>query len=405
MKTRNTPADPQGHAQRAHALLSCSSAARWIACPPSARLEAEMPDVESEYAKEGTLAHEFCEQMLLCHTGRITGAEYSDRAAALRKNHFYAVEMTAHCQHYADYVMEVYNQERALTPDAELRIEQRLDLTEYIPEGFGTADAVIIADDRLTVIDFKYGKGVPVSATNNAQMKCYALGALQEASLLFDIKEVRMVIVQPRLQSISESDISATCLREWGESLKLHARQAFQGEGEFKAGEHCRFCKIAGQCRHLADVNLEIARHEFKDPPLLSDDDVVDILHRAPAFKTWIDAVHAFAFNQALGGKRYEGWKLVEGRTVRQYSDQDAVLRTLREAGYDEAVLTNRSLLTITQMEKLLGKETFNELLSGWVVKPEGKPVLAPASDKRPEYNSAETAAADFAEPIEENEK
>lgn len=377
-----------------HAVLSPSAAGRWLACTPSARLEERFPDSAGDYAKEGTLAHSFGETIL---SGLIAGNEKDDVMEQLRRSEFYSSELEEYAEGYAAFVWEEFCRIRKDTPDAILRIEEKIDLTAYVPEGFGTGDAVVIADGTLTVIDLKYGKGVKVSAVENKQMMLYALGTMGRYELLYGVDKVRMIIYQPRLGNVSQWEADALQLKEWAESyLAPRAAMAFRGEGDFVPGEHCRFCRAKAQCRALAEKNIEAARHEFDEVGLMTDDEVAAVLSEAEGIKNWITSVEEYALKAAMDGKKFPGFKVVEGRSVRKYSDEKKVADTLLDYGYKaEQIYKPQELKTITAMEKLLTKKTFNTLLGGLVVKPAGKPTLVPEDDARPEWSSAE---ADFKE-------
>ena len=377
-----------------HAVLSPSAAGRWLACTPSARLEERFPDNAGDYAKEGTLAHAFGETFLL---GLLLGTSVTERLEKLRGEEFYSIELEDYADDYAAYVWEEFCRIREETPDAVLRIEEKIDLTEYVPEGFGTGDAVIIADGTLTVIDLKYGKGVNVSAVNNKQMMLYALGTLRRYELLYGVDKVRMAIYQPRLGNVSEWEIEVPVLKDWAKNyLAPRAAMAFKGEGDFVPGDHCRFCRAKALCKALAEKNIEAAKHEFDEVGLMTDEEVAAVLAEAEGIKTWITSVEDYALKAALEGKTFQGFKLVEGRSVRKYADEGKVAETLLGYGYKEdQIYKPKELKTITAMEKTLTKKTFNELLGGLVVKPAGKPTLVPETDSRPEWSSAE---ADFKE-------
>ncbi len=387
-------------AERAHAILSASGAERWLQCPPSARLEEQFPDEESVFAAEGTLAHALAE----LHVGAFVGLHHSpyfdQRLNELCADPQYSPEMLDHVNTYLDLAIERILEARERSKDAIVLVEQRLDFSAWVPEGFGTGDLVIIADGVLEVVDFKYGKGVPVSAESNPQMMLYALGAIDQFGMLYDIEMVRMTICQPRLDSISTYESSVLDLEIWGNGLvKPIAELAIDGGGEFSAGDHCRFCRARYTCRARADTNLELAKFDFTDPPLLSDDEIGEILARAEALQKWAADVQSYALDQAENhGKQWPGWKLVEGRSVRKYADADAIAAKLIGSGYPEAMIYERSLLGITAMEKTLGKKKFGDLLSELIVKPAGKPTLAPLSDKRPALNSVKSAQEDFAD-------
>ncbi len=382
-----------------HAVLSPSSAERWLNCTPSARFEEQFPDRSSSYADEGTLAHRLGELFLREKLGRVKKHVYNTEFDQVRKHELFSNEMLDHCENYAVYVIEQYAGAQAHTKDAQVFLEQKLDLTSYVEDGFGTGDSVIIANGVLDIIDLKYGKGVPVYAENNRQMMLYGLGAMLEFEHLYDIETVRVTIFQPRLDSISTWEISAADLRKWAETeLKPRATLAFAGTGEFIAGKHCQFCKARGACKANADFNLELAKYDFASPAKLADEEVSDILDRAKTFQNWLGDVEEYALSEAVErGKKWPGYKLVEGRSNRKYTDDDQVAETLIGKGYKEETIFTKKLLGITAMEKELGKNTFNTLLSPLITKPLGKPTLVPLSDKRPELNSTEAAKADFA--------
>jgi len=380
-----------------HAILSPSSASRWLSCTPSARLEQSFPDSSGEAAREGTLAHSLGELILRHWFGLIKDQEYNHCLALIHSDPLYNEDLNSHAQAYASYVIAAFEEAKEHTSDAVIQIEKSINLTDYIPEGFGTGDAVIIADGVLDIIDLKYGKGVSVSCENNKQMMLYGLGMLCEYDFTYDIKTVRLTIYQPRLDNISSWEISAADLMHWGvNELIPRAKMAFEGTGEFVPGDHCRFCKVKPQCKALAEHQLEIAKYDFQDSCLLSDDEIADILSRADAFKKWVSAVEEFAFAQALAGKKWLGYKLVEGRSNRIYVDQDRVAKKLILEGYGEDIIYTKSLLGITAMEKTITKKVFDSVLTGLIIKPQGKPTLVAESDKRPEWSSSESAANDF---------
>lgn len=381
-----------------HAVLSPSGASRWLACTPSARLEQQFPDTAGEAAKEGTLAHELGELLIRYHVKDVKKAAYLKALKTIEEDPMYNADMRGHAESYAAFVMECLGEARKKTKDAFLRVESKLDLTEYVPEGFGTGDALVIADGVLNIIDLKYGKGVAVSCVNNKQMMLYALGALREFDYMYAIHTVRMTIYQPRLENISSFEMSVADLQLWAETeLKPRASLAFEGAGDFVPGDHCRFCRAKAQCRANAEDKLQLAKYEFRDDILLSDAEISDILGKADAFKSWLSSIEAYALSEAVdNGRKWEGFKLVEGRSNRTYLNQDEVARTLVENGYDEAVIYTKSLLGITAMEKTITKKVFDSLLGGLVIKPQGKPTLVPLTDKRPEWNSVESAQSDF---------
>lgn len=373
------------HEQRAHALLSASGASKWLNCTVAPRLEEGFQDKESDFAKEGTLAHEFAELGVRLALKQITQKEYDKAIKPLVESPYYSSEMGDEVQKHIDYVMEVYSEALSRSKDALIQIEEKIDLTHYIEDGFGTNDDVIIADGVLDVIDLKYGKGVRVSAIDNSQLKLYGLGALRANELAFDITTIRLHIVQPRLDHISVWEISAEDLRTWGEEVvKPKAIQAYAGEGEQIAGDHCRWCKAKARCKAFAEKNLELAKHEFADPHLLSDQELIDAFKRMPSIQDWVATVSEYLLAEALKGKKWPEYKLVEGRSNRVWKNDIEVATKLESEGYQESQICNIKLKGIGDIEKLLGKKDFPVILDGLVIKPQGKPSLVPDTDKRP---------------------
>lgn len=387
---------------RGHAMLSASGSSRWLACPPSARLEEQLPEETSEYAAEGRFAHTLAELHLQLYLKTITKRVFNKRLKELQQSPFYSQEMEDYVQIYTDLAIEKINAARNRSKDALVFLEQRLDFSSWVPEGFGTGDVVIIADGVIEVIDLKYGKGVAVSAEENSQMRLYGLGALHLYDCLYDINTARMTIIQPRLDNVSTEELSTDELTTWGdEYVRPRAELADKGEGEFSAGEHCRFCRVKATCRARAEANLELTRYDFQDPPLLSNEEIAEILFHAEALRIWIKDIQGYALDQAYKhGIKFDGWKLVEGRSSRKYADEESVAQTLMEKGYQADKIFTQSLLGITAMEKFLGKKRFEEILNDLVVKPPGRPTLVPESDKRPEIQSVESARADFEEAV-----
>lgn len=370
-----------------HALLSASSAHRWLKCTPSPVLELQFEEQSSAFADEGTAAHALAEYKLRRYLG-----QECERPESEYENE----EMERCTEEYLEYAAELITQAKTISKDTIILIEQKLDFSCYVPEGFGTGDLIVISDNVLEICDFKYGKGIEVSAENNPQMKLYALGALNLFGSLYDIKAVRMHIFQPRLENISISEISVDELTEWAETeLKEKAGLAIKGEGKFLPGEHCRFCKARHKCRARAESFLEMAKYDFKPPHLLSDDEVAELLEKAQLLSQWASDLWAYATEAAINeGKEWKGYKLVEGRTNRKYVDEQKVAELLIKSGYSD--IYKQSLLGISEMEKKLGKKKLSELLGGLIVKPEGKPTLVPESDKRPAISMNNTAMADF---------
>jgi len=378
-----------------HALLSASSASRWMACPPSARLEQNYANKTSEYAAEGTLAHELGELELRRNLEGMSTRKYNSEIKKIQSNELFTKDMPDYVEIYVNTCMEKLAEAKSKTSDAIFKIEQRLDFSEWVPDGFGTGDFVIIADGTMEICDLKYGKGVPVSAIDNKQMRLYALGAIAEFGFLYDIQNVRMTIIQPRLDNISTDEVSADDLLKWAEEvLKPIAELAFKGEGEFCAGDHCTFCRAKAVCKARAEKNMELAQYEFADLNVLNKFDIADILAKADEFIKWVKDVQDFALEQALLGEQYPGFKVVEGRSNRRYTDTEKVAEILLANDYlEEEIYKPKELQGISNMEKVVGKKKLVELVGEYIEKPQGKPVLVPVSDKRPSYNSAE---ADF---------
>lgn len=382
---------------KAHAILSPSSAERWLSCTPSARLEQQFPSTTSDYAEEGTVAHHLGEMILRLKLGLPCNKSLFKQ---IEEHKFYSEAMQEHAENYAVFVLERFAEAQQRSKDALIFLEQPIDLTAYVPEGFGTVDSVIVADGVLDIIDLKYGKGVAVSATENKQMMLYALGALHKYDYLYDIDRVRMTIYQPRIDNFSSWELPVSELLAWAKNeLVGLAKKAFEGTGDFAPGNHCRFCKAKATCKALADENLKLAAYEFSKPELLDEDEIADILGRVDLFTSWIEAVEAYALDQSVNhGKRWPGFKLVEGRSNRKYSDESLVAAKLLKAGFAEDLIYKKELLGITAMEKAIGKKVFGEQLADLLIKPPGKPTLVTESDKRPEINSLDSARADFAQ-------
>lgn len=357
-----------------------------------------MEDRGSEYAREGTLAHRLGELLL---RQRWEGADIIAGLEAIKADPMYSASMMEHLEGYAAIVEERMAEAQTRCADPVIAIEQQLDLSEYVPEGFGTADCVIIADGLLDVIDLKYGAGVPVSAEDNPQMAQYGLGSLLAFLMFYDITRVRMTIYQPRLDSVSTATRTAAELLAWAEDvLRPRAALAWEGKGEFNPGEHqCKWCKVAATCRARAEYQLQLAAHDFAPPPTMTLEEVAGVLTRLPDLLAWADQVKAYALDAAKQGQRVPGFKLVEGRSNRKYTDEQAIFLRLEEAGYPASeIYKPKELLGITAMEKLVGKKHLAELVGDLIEKPAGAPTLVPESDNRPELNTAAQAAEDFKE-------
>lgn len=381
-----------------HALLSASGAHRWLECTPSAQLELQFPQSTSEYAEEGTAAHELCELTARYWLGEISEAEYENQRDELAKGKYYNAEMQECANDYAKFVTEKTAAARETCEDAFTALEVRVDFSKYVKDGFGTGDCIIVSDNVLEIIDFKYGKGVRVEAAGNPQMKLYALGAYLEYNTLFDIDSVRMTIFQPRLSGVQSSDeITVKELLEWAEKyVKPRAKLAYKGEGEFAPSEEvCKFCRAKAQCKARADKNLKLF-DEAPDVLLLTPEDAGKILEQAGDIQSWLADLESLVSSTLLAGQPVEGWKMVEGRSNRRFTDELKVVAAMKAAGYDESLLYERKLITLTQMEKDFGKKAVAETLGELIVKPQGKPTLAPAKDKRPEFRPEEQLLAEF---------
>ena len=361
-----------------HAILSASGAHRWLECTPAARLELEFKDQESTAAAQGTAAHNLCEHKLkkaLHIRSKRPVSEFNDD------------EMEEHSDAYAEYVLEQLEEVKKNCKDPLVLIEERLDFSCYVPEGFGTADTIIIGDKNLHIIDMKYGQGILVYAEDNPQMKLYALGALASYESLYDIEEVTMHIFQPRRENVSAWTISVDELKKWAENdLKVKAKMAFEGKGEYLPGDWCTFCRAAVKCRARADEKLRLAQSEFKFPPLLTDNEIEEILSKLSDLTRWANEIVAYATDAAVNhGKEWSGFKVVEGRSNRKYKDEDKIAEVAKANGYKDIYRT--SLITLTEMEKLMGKQKFKDILGDFIIKPPGKPTLVPLSDKRQALN------------------
>lgn len=396
-----------------HALLSASSAARWLICTAAPRFEEGLPESTSAYAEEGRLAHAIGELKVSRKYTRIDPRTYTSMLIKLKKDPLYTPEMDKTTNTYLDHIME---QVMAYDTVPTVAVEVKVDFADYAPEGFGTCDCCIIGGDLLSIVDYKHGRGVPVSAVGNPQMRLYALGALHRYAPVFGdaIKRIRMIIDQPRLDSYTTDEISVEELRAWGESIKPIAQKAFSGPGEFVPGDHCRFCRGKARCRARANQNTALedfkdciplgrsipmqAEYDatgFKPSNCLTDEEIGALLVRAEGLVAWYNDLKEYALAACLNGKTIPGWKAVEGRSTRAWTDQDAALDALMAGGVEEAIIYDRVPKTLAQLEKVIGKQRFGELVGGMIIKSPGKPALAAESDKRPAYNGA---AADFSE-------
>ena len=381
-----------------HAKLNSSGAHRWMNCPGSVKISEQFPASSSIYADEGTLAHDAAEQLI--KSGKVSAAHKK------KINTFYeehpelsgdADQVIKTLEPYVDFVKEEFTDAVMQDGGAQLLTEQRVDLTAWIPGGFGTTDVAIIGGKTLHIVDLKYGKGVPVFAEGNPQLRLYALGTLAMLEMVYDIDEVKMTIYQPRIDNVSSDTISAVELKSWGENeVKPAAELALSDNAPFAAGSWCQFCPARQQCRTRAENYMSLA--EYKKKALLSVEEIGKILGDVDGLVKWAEDLKEGALTRALEGENFPGWKVVEGRSIRKYSGtEDEIVRQCEGAGYDHALLYETKLLTVSAMEKMMGKKQFAEVLGDYVEKPAGKPTLAPESDKRPAIVNA-TAAEDFAD-------
>lgn len=384
------------HANRAHAKLSASGANQWLNCPPSIKASEGIGDSSSEFAKEGTFAHELSELYFSNLYENLNDADFKQQLEQSKANEYYSEELREYVEQYVDIVEEKVNEAKA-QDEPILFFEHRLDLTRYVPESFGTGDVVVYYNGTVEIIDLKFGKGVEVSALNNPQLRLYGLGAYELLKDFEDIHTIKMTIVQPRLNNISSESVDADDLVEWGlNTVKPQAIKAYNGVGEFHAGSHCRFCKIRHTCRARAEAN-DVNADDMKAPATLTDDELSELLHKLPDIKRWASDVEDYCKQQAYENNRnFNGWKVVEGRATRKYVDDEQVYERLKEH-YDPQEVTETKVLSISKLEKQLGKKKVSELLSDLVTKPQGKPALVTEDDKRqPITNSAESDFTEF---------
>ena len=360
---------------RAHALLSASAAHRWIPCPPSALLQEKYEDEGSEYAAQGTSAHSLAEWKVR----RLLGDIQPDPRPDLT---YYDQEMEDATEQYAAYIAETIAEAKKTCCDPCVMVEQQVDFSRWAPEAFGTVDAIVAGSGHLWITDLKYGTGVEVSAERNPQACCYALGCLELLDDLYDIDLITIQIFQPRREHISKWTVHKDDLLKWAEeTLRPAAELAAAGKGDFRPGDHCRFCKARHECRARAEQQMALTRYDFKLPATLSDEEIEDILRQVDHLVSWAEDIKAYALESAISGKHWNGFKLVEGKSVRRYTDEEAVAKAVQADGKDPY---ERRVLGITAMTQLLGRKHFHEILGGLVEKPRGKATLVPKSDKRP---------------------
>lgn len=379
----------------AKAILSPSSAYRWIECTPSAMLETKFresgADKGSVSAEEGTLAHHLAATRLRLWQGEITKRKHNSEFRKAEKHERYSEDMPAYVDQYVEYVQETFAEVQAKDPNAVILIEEKLDFSHILERGFGVGDTVIIGNGILIVIDFKYGQGQEVSAENNPQLNLYALGAINEYESFYEFSKIKAVIYQPRMENYSETETTEAELKEWAkQTLIPAAEKAIDGKGVQKQGEHCRFCNVRGTCATLAAANIKLARHDFKDPHLLSNEQLLDVFKQLPMLLFWAKGVEKHMETSALAGKTWPGYKLVEKKTNRKWVDAEKVGALLTELGYAPEKFTDSKIKGLTAIEQLLGKPDFNKTLSEHITKPVGLPTLVPESDKRPAITNAE---------------
>lgn len=384
-----------------HAKLAPSSASIWLTCTPAMRLAEAFSDHESVYAAEGTLAHALSELLIKRKLRRIREKDFKIALETFKKHDLYNESMLDYCEEYSVFVINRFHEAVARTKGAKIFLETLVDLSMYAPESFGTADVAIVADEILDFVDLKYGKGVPVSAEENEQLMVYALGLYDKYGFLYSIKTIRLTIYQPRISNTNTWSIPVAALLEWGENyVKPRAKMAWEGVGEFVAGEHCKFCKAAPKCRALHDVNMEAAISFFEDPPAppmsLTDAEMVKVLLASDRLTKWLTTMEEYALREALAGHKYPGMKIVHGRSNRQYKDPEKIEEVLKEHKYTDAEIFNKKLKGITEMENLLGKNDFGALLNIHIIKPDGKPTLVTETDKRKSYDRASEAIQIF---------
>ncbi len=380
--------------EKEHALLSASGAHKWLKCTPSARLEEKFPNKESDYMAEGTLAHEIAEFKVRSYfLEAIPKSTYTKKINKFKKEELCNQEMLTHTDTYLEYIKGEYMKTNSRPT---VLVEQKVDFSKYVPEGFGTADCILISGDTLQVIDFKYGKGVKVEAENNPQMKLYALGVLEQFSMIYDIKYVKMTIVQPRLDNITSYEIPIEPLIEWGEKIvKPQADKAFMGLGEYMQGEHCRFCRARGACEFRAKENIKVIEEIQNTTGVVSNEELGDMLTKTDGIEQWIKDIKAYALDIVLKGEAVPGWKAVEGKSNRKITDVDKAFETLISSKIaEEAMLYERKPITLTELEKLVGKAKLTETIGKYIEKPKGAPTLVKESDKREPFKLS--AAEEF---------
>ena len=392
-KMQKTKIKEVAHSERAHALLSASSSKQWLNCTPSARLQENFSNESSSFAEEGTVAHELAELLLRFKWGEFSVKEYLDIIKPIEANKYFSQSMIDYVELHIDYVSEQFAEARRKTPDAVLLIEERVNLTHLIEEGFGSCDVIIIADGIAEVIDLKYGMGVRVEAQDNTQLMLYGSGALEAYDMMYDIHTVKLTITQPRLDSISSWDILATDLRKWGEEVvKPKALIAYAGDGEQVTGDWCKFCRASPKCKAQSELAVKTAKELFTEPKLLDDEELLRIFTNIPQVSKWLDSVSKYVYDEAVNGKKWEGFKIVDGQNRRGWIEEEKVIETLFFHNYKEGEFKTSKLKGIGDIEKLVGKKNFSDILDGHVAFKKTSPSLVPESDKRPAINRLDDA-------------
>lgn len=377
------------HADRKHAILSASSASRWLNCTPSAKMAEGLEEERSIHADEGTLAHEICENELRYKLGLIDEPTYNGVLRTSKANPLYSTDMDEHIDYYVNFCLEQIAEARAMSADALVLVEEKVSLEVYIREGFGTCDLIVIADGIMYVTDLKFGKGVRVSAVDNSQLKLYAVGALEACGFLFDIHTVRLTIVQPRLDAVSSWDVPAQDLLTWADTYVLPtAEKAFKGEGEHTPGDWCRFCKAKVFCPALRAEAMSAAQEDFS--PDNSEEQILEMYMKAGRIEAYLDAVGKYILKSALSGKKWTGLKVVRANTNRTIKEPEKAIADLTKAKIDRALFINEKLMGLGDLKKYLGQERMDKIVGKYIVKPEGGPTLAPETDNRPEYSGAD---------------
>lgn len=383
--------DAQNHGERAHSLLSASGSSKWMNCTPSARKEEHIPNVSSPYAQEGTLAHELAEIELKKHFKHLSVEDYKKRLAIIEEDEHYSDDMPEFVDSYVAYCIEQVNHYKSICASVEISIEEKIDLTKYIPEGFGANDFVIIADNFIEVIDLKYGRGVSVSAVDNSQLKLYGLGSVYKHRLSYNMKEIKLTVVQPRTFSVSSFVIDVDELERWADTeVVSKAKIAYAGEGELKTGDWCKFCRFKPKCRAVYNDNQKLMKKDFGDPDELTEAEIREVFDKADQITSWVNSVNAYVLDKLLKKQPFEGYKLVNGRSIRKFKEPVHVAKALTDNGFkEEDFMSQPKLLGITAIEKLVGKKDFETKFSELVAKTEPKPTIAPISDKRDSFFSS----------------